>query len=68
MALLAPVHFVFIREVLTEGFVLKNISVATVLWKLLLQWGFVGFKKAIFGYFYQFWVVSRGKCTTESQF
>ena len=37
MALLAPVHFMFIREILTEGFVLKKISVATVLWKLLLQ-------------------------------
>ena len=49
MALLVPVHFMW--KILTEGFVLRKISVATVMWKLLLQWGFVGFKKATFGYF-----------------
>ena len=37
MALLVPVHFMFMQEILMEGFVLKKNSVATVLWKLLLQ-------------------------------
>ena len=41
MALLVPVHFMFMQEILMEGFVLKK----------LLQWGFVGFKKAISRYF-----------------
>ena len=53
MALLVPVNFMFIQENLVGGGLLfqKIISVATVLWKLLLQWeGFVGFQKAIFEY------------------
>ena len=51
MAFLVPGLFIFIQEILIEGFVLKKISVATVLWKLVLQCGLVGFKKTIFGYF-----------------
>ena len=36
MALSAPVHFVYTRNYY-RGFVLQKISVASVLWKLLLQ-------------------------------
>ena len=52
MALLVPVHFMFIQEIVIEGFVLKkNVSSYSFVWKLLLDWGFLPFKKAIFGYF-----------------
>ena len=51
MALLVPVHFIFIQEILIEGFVLKNNFSSYSFVEGALRMKFCGFKAAIFGYF-----------------
>ena len=52
MALLVPIHFMFIRELLTEGFVLKKNFSSYSFLEAALKWDLFGFEKAIFEYFF----------------
>ena len=63
MALLVPTRFMFIQEIVIEGFALKqNFSSYSFLEAALT------ITKLFLDIFYKFLVVSRVKCTTKLQF
>ena len=70
IALLVPVHFMFIQKNFVEGFVSKkNFSRYSLAETPLAMRRLCGISKSYFWIYYcQIWVVPRRKCTKEPQF
>ena len=69
MVLLAPVYFMFIQEILIEGFVSKKNFSSYSFVEAALEMRFCGISESFFWiFFYKLLVVSKGKCTTKPQF
>ena len=69
MVLLVPVYFMFIQEILIEGFVSKKNFSSYSFVEAALEMRFCGISESFFWiFFYKLLVVSKGKCTTKPQF